>query len=181
VADQVEEDECGAVTSSVRETLAEQAVMHPNIAFLADSRRRIRRFRRLVVKPNQFEAVGRENPGPDEQIPLDSIAKALPRLRNEVSAPVLVTLGARGMIASDPEPVYIPAVRVEGPTDPTGAGDSFIAGAALSVAAGATLPEACLIGNLVASITIEQLATTGTAQPDQLAPRLDEWRAQHCH
>jgi hypothetical protein len=34
------------------------------------------------------------------------------------------------------------------------------------------LAEAALLGNFVASITVQQLATTGVARPDQLAPRL---------
>ena len=81
------------------------------------------------------------------------------------------------MVVSDPEMMLVPGVRVEGPTDPTGAGDSATAGAVLALAAGAELPEAALIGNLVASITVQQLATTGTARPNQLPPRLEMWRA----
>jgi hypothetical protein len=41
-----------------------------------------------------------------------------------------------------------------------------------------------LVGNLVASITVQQLATTGTAKPEQLLPRLAMWQAQRneiCH
>ena len=78
-------------------------------------------------------------------------------------------------MVSDPEPTHVPGVRVEGPIDPTGAGDSVTAGAVLALAAGAALPEAALVGNLVASITIQQLATTGTARPDQLPDRLEMW------
>ena len=72
----------------------------------------------------------------------------------------------------------VPGVRVEGPLDPTGAGDSATAGAVLALAAGATLPEAALMGNLVASITVQQLATTGTARPEELPPRLALWAEQ---
>jgi sugar/nucleoside kinase (ribokinase family) len=74
--------------------------------------------------------------------------------------------------------VLVPAVRVPGPIDPTGAGDSATAGAVLALCAGASLQEAALVANLVASITIEQLGTTGTASPSQLAPRLETWRRQ---
>ena len=37
---------------------------------------------------------------------------------------------------------------------------------------------AALLGNLVASITVQQLATTGTARRDQLPERLQAWHAQ---
>jgi bifunctional ADP-heptose synthase (sugar kinase/adenylyltransferase) len=39
---------------------------------------------------------------------------------------------------------------------------------------GANLLEAAEIGNLVASITIQQLGTTGTASPAQLIARLQD-------
>jgi sugar/nucleoside kinase (ribokinase family) len=82
------------------------------------------------------------------------------------------------MLVDDGQITHVPAVRVPGPIDPTGAGDSATAGAVLALAAGATLAEAALLGNLTASITIQQLATTGTARPDQLPPRLALWQAQ---
>lgn len=82
------------------------------------------------------------------------------------------------MIVSDPELSLVPGVLVEGPTDPTGAGDSATAGAVLALAAGASCAEAALVGNLVASITVEQLATTGTASRPQLPPRLSMWLGQ---
>jgi len=44
---------------------------------------------------------------------------------------------------------------------------------AAGLCAGATLPEAALIGNLVASITVRQLGTTGTATPAQVLDQFD--------
>jgi sugar/nucleoside kinase (ribokinase family) len=178
VADQVEEDECGAITAAVREAVADRARRHPKGIFWADSRRRIRRFRRVITKPNQFEAVGQEDPAPDATVELDELAAAMERLRGETGAPVFVTCGAGGMVVSDPEPTRVPGVRVEGPIDPTGAGDSATAGAVLALASGAEFSEAALIGNLVASITVRQLATTGTATPDQLIEGLQAWQRQ---
>ena len=93
-------------------------------------------------------------------------------------APVFATRGADGMLVTDPEPTVVPGVALEGPTDPTGAGDSATAGAVLALAAGATAPEAALVGNLVASITVQQLATTGTAQPEEVLKRLTLWQQQ---
>lgn len=83
------------------------------------------------------------------------------------------------MLVSDPEPTCVPGVCREGPLDPTGAGDSATAGCVLGLASGATLAEAALLGNLVASITVEQLAVTGTASPQQLRQRLEIWREQN--
>ncbi len=178
VMDQVEQDGCGAVTPAVREALADRAERSPPIVFWADSRRRIRAFRQVIIKPNQFEAVGIENPAPDSTVPVERLAQAVAELRAQTGAPICATRGAEGMLISDPEPTLVPGVRVGGPTDPTGAGDSVTAGAVLALSAGATLAEAALVGNLVASITVQQLATTGTARPDELPPRLALWQSQ---
>ncbi len=83
------------------------------------------------------------------------------------------------MYVTDPDWTAVPGVRVSGETDTTGAGDSATAGCVLALCAGATCPEAALIGNLVASITVQQLATTGTARPEQLVDRLQMWRDQN--
>lgn len=176
--DQVEEEECGAVTAAVREAVAERALRFPRVVFWADSRKRIRRYRNVIVKPNQFEAAGWASPAPGDEVPLEELRRAVLELRRLVGGPVCATRGPRGMVVSDPEWTVVPGVRIEGPTDPTGAGDSATAGAVLALCSGATLPQAALVGNLVASITVQQLATTGTARPEELLPRLSLWRRQ---
>jgi rfaE bifunctional protein kinase chain/domain len=178
VMDQVEEEDCGTVTEAVREAVASRAPRFPRVVFWADSRRRIRRYRNVIIKPNAFEAVGNEHPRPGDTVADDALRRAVEALRKETGAPVCVTRGTAGMAVSDPAWTPVPGVRVEGPTDPTGAGDSATAGAVLALVAGATLPEAALVGNLVASITVQQLAATGTARPEELPPRLTRWREQ---
>jgi rfaE bifunctional protein kinase chain/domain len=179
VLDQVEEPDCGVVTSLVAAAIADRAQRHGNVVFWADSRRRIRQFRNVIIKPNQFEAVGLENPLPDAKVDLDDLADSIRKLRETNNAPVCITRGPEGMVVSDPELTIVRGVRVEGPIDSTGAGDSATAGAVLALAGGATLPEAALLGNLVASITVQQLATTGVARPSELSPRLGLWAEQH--
>ena len=109
---------------------------------------------------------------------MPELADAMGPLRTETGAAICVTRGAEGMLVSDPEPTLVPGVRVSGPTDPTGAGDSGTASAVLALASGAALAEAALVGNLVASITVQQLATTGTARPEELSARLKLWTTQ---
>jgi sugar/nucleoside kinase (ribokinase family) len=81
------------------------------------------------------------------------------------------------MLVSDPEWTVVPGLPVAGEIDPTGAGDSVSAGAVLALCAGATLPEAALVGNLVASVTIQQIGTTGVARPQQLREAFGKWMA----
>ena len=181
ISDQVEYDDCGIITAMVRQALGERAQKFPGVKFWVDSRTHIKQFRHVYIKPNQFEAVDFPLPKPEDRISLDEIVSAFPHLVAEAKAPVCVTLGERGMMVSDPEPTLVPGVTVPPPIDSTGAGDSANAGCVLALASGATLPEAALIGNLVASITVQQLAVTGTAKPEELIPRLEMWKVQNAN
>ena len=178
VLDQIEDENCGAVTEGVRQLLADRATRMPGVTFWADSRRMIRRFSRVIIKPNQFEAVGNDNPLPGDEVQLHDLVEAARRLRTQNGAPVVVTRGPLGMLVSDPQWTLVPAVRIHGDVDPTGAGDSATAGAVLALCAGGDLPEAALVGNLVASITVQQIGTTGVARPAELHDRLEMWRSQ---
>lgn len=178
VMDQVEKTDGGVVTGRVRRALADRARRWSRVIFWADSRARIGLYRSVIIKPNQFEAAGKDHPRPGERVDEKSLVKAVRRLRVRHGAPIVCTRGPLGMLVSDPEPTFVPGVRVQGPVDPTGAGDSATAGAVLALASGATLPEAALVGNLVASITVQQLATTGVATPEEVRERLQVWIAQ---
>ena len=122
--------------------------------------------------------MGIENPQPDETVSKEELLDKIVQLRADVNGAVCITRGVSGMIVSDPEPTVIRGVSIDGPLDITGAGDSATSGAVLALASGASLPEAALIGNLVDSITIQQLNKTGTARPEELPPRLELWLSQ---
>jgi sugar/nucleoside kinase (ribokinase family) len=175
ISDQVSEDECGVITKRVRERLAELGEASPAKLILADSRRRIGLFRSVTLKPNQAEcarAIRGDSSGPSAT---EACARELAR---RVGRPVFCTRGEKGALLCDPrradgKPVEVPAYPVRGPIDVVGAGDSVNAGIACAVAAGASLEQAAAFGNLVASITIQQVGTTGTASPEQVWQR---WR-----
>jgi sugar/nucleoside kinase (ribokinase family) len=63
---------------------------------------------------------------------------------------------------------------VADPIDIVGAGDAATSGIVTSLLCGASEYEAAQVGNIVASITIQQLGTTGTATPDQVLARFQE-------
>jgi sugar/nucleoside kinase (ribokinase family) len=50
-----------------------------------------------------------------------------------------------------------------------------MAGVVSALASGAEPEEAALLGNVVASITIQQIGTTGTASPAQVRERFRTW------
>ena len=120
----------------------------------------------------------RLNPAVGEEVSQEELRHLIPQLRQQNNAPVFVTCGERGILVSDPAVTLVPGVRVTGPIDPTGAGDSASAGAVMSLCSGATAAEAALVANLVASITVQQLGTTGSATPEQVREALTVWHAQ---
>ena len=169
VLDQVSEPECGVITAGVRGRLAELAAKDSRKIVLVDSRERIGLFRNAWLKPNEREclrAVGQA----------DDLRGAMKRLAQRVGRPVVCTQSDRGMIVVEvgKEPIEVPAYPVSGPIDSVGAGDSSSAAMACALASGASLIEAAAFGNLVASITIQQIGTTGTATPAQVRER---WHA----
>src|SRR5207253_1653658 len=96
------------------------------------------------------------------------------RLAALAGRPVFCTRGEEGILLAEPGPgdvQLVPGYPVAGPIDSVGAGDTTSAGIACAVAAGLTLAEAAAFGNLVASITVQQIGTTGTAKPEQVRAR----------
>ncbi len=85
------------------------------------------------------------------------------RLRSLGVPEVLLTLGSRGAVVVAGEVVErVPAHTVEGPVDPTGAGDTFAAGYLVARAAGADPVEAARTGNDLVS-TFLRRAGEGSA------------------
>jgi bifunctional ADP-heptose synthase (sugar kinase/adenylyltransferase) len=173
VLDQVSEPECGVVTARVRDDVESLGAAHPARFILGDSRERIDRFRGVAIKPNLAEflrtlGVG-AGAGPAEW------SRHLRNRADDLNRPVFCTRGELGILLAEPasDVKTISGYPVAGPTDPVGAGDSTSAGIASAVAAGATFDEAAAFGNLVASITVQQIGITGTATPQQVRQR---WR-----
>jgi bifunctional ADP-heptose synthase (sugar kinase/adenylyltransferase) len=173
VADQVQERNCGVITDRMRDELAELALAHPDVVIAADSRVRIGEYRNIIVKPNAREAVLALHPDlADAEIDRDTAKACAHELCQRNGRPAFLTVGADGILVFDrDEMTHVPGIRVDGPIDIVGAGDSTVAGIVSSLCCGATHAEAALVGNLVASITIQQIGTTGTATRDQVMDR----------
>jgi rfaE bifunctional protein kinase chain/domain len=180
VADQVQERNCGVVTDRVRSTLAELGSAHPEQVVATDSRVRIGEFRNVSVKPNAREAVHAIHPeiAPD-MVDRTAVEVCGRTLQQRTSRPAFVTIGADGVLVFDQQGMtHVPGVRVSGPIDIVGAGDSVMAGIVSALCCGASPVEAALVGNLVASITIQQIGTTGTATREQVLTRYRDLMGQ---
>jgi len=175
IADQVEEHNCGLITDRVREELSQLAAHYPEKVFIADSRARIGQFRNVLLKPNVREAARalawEVPPEPD----LSFARRCGKELFCRHRKPVFVTVGAQGILLfTETEELHVPAVPVRGEIDIVGAGDSTLAGIVSALCSGATPAEAAVVGNLVASITIQQIGTTGTASREEVLQRFRE-------
>ena len=174
IGDQVQERNFGVITDRVRAALGRLGTDHPDLFILADSRVRIGAFQNMLLKPNRDEAAHAVYP--DHKGPVDrALAERCGRkLFEQTQKPVYVTLSENGLLLITADGCeHIPGVTVPEPTDPVGAGDSTAAGITAALCAGATFSEAGLIGKLIASITVQQLGTTGTASPNQVMDRLN--------
>ena len=164
--DQVQERNCGILTDRVTQALAQLALAHPDRIFFADSRTRIGDFQHAILKPNRDEALA-SGGGAD----IEHCARAFSR---RTGRPVFVTLGANGILVANGDALtHVPGIAVPPPIDIVGAGDSVSAAVVSALCAGATLPEAALLGVLTSSITIQQIGATGTASPDQILRRFN--------
>lgn len=171
VLDQVSEADCGAVTRRVRELLSELASQDPSKFVLADSRERIGLFRHVSLKPNEREC--RRACGAGQETPIEYCVEQLVR---SCGRTVFCTQGEAGILLGEEQEgsariLRIAAYPVAGPIDPVGAGDSCSAGIVSAVLAGASREAASAFGNLVASITIQQIGVTGTATLQQVRQR----------
>jgi len=190
IADQVQERNFGVVTDRVRNALCGLGRRNPDKVFFVDSRVRIGEFRNVMIKPNKFEsvsAVGAEVLGgsalvdsPDAPgfegptFRLEDAKSCARALRERTCKPVFMTAEKDGIFVFDDDMAHVPAVTVAGEIDPVGAGDSCTAGIVSALCAGATLEEAALVGNIVASVTVQKIGQTGTASPDEVLARFNE-------
>ena len=181
VADQVAEPDLGVIGPAMRELVSDIGAQNPDLPLLVDSRGSIGSYRNVIVKPNAREgaaAVGLDYE--DETVARDHANAIATELHRRTGRTVYLTLGSAGLAVRDAERfVRIPGHPVEGPVDIVGAGDSTTAGIVSALCAGAEAAEAGLIGALVASITIQQLGVTGTATPEQLRMRFEQYMARH--
>lgn len=172
VADQVETPDFGVITARVRAALGALAEAYPQKVFFADSRAQIGLFRNVIVKPNRREAARALHPGWEGAVDRVMAEQCGRDLYERNRRPVYLTLSEEGLLLFTAGGcAHVPAVPVTGEIDPVGAGDSTTAGIVSALCVGATPEEAGVVGNLVASITVQQVGTTGTASPGQVMER----------
>ena len=172
VSDQLTNEGYGAITLHVREALADIGDKYTDLILYADSRAFINKFRNMIIKCNNLEAVRLFYPGEETTAGIDRVKECLCKLSSHSGRPVFISCGSNGVmtLGTNGKPVLVPA-RVLPPEiriDIVGAGDACTSGIVSALCSGATYEEAALVGNLVSSITIQVIGTTGTATRAQI-------------
>jgi len=185
VVEQVKHDGFGTMSKVIRDLLAEISMNYPEKHIIVDSRHFAANYSNVSLKMNLSEA---RNAAKSLNTPINltyayntvasakEFAKTFSLKNNH---PVMITLGEQGICGvADQQFFHHPGFHTEGEIDIVGAGDSVLAGIGVAWCAGATPQEAAYIGNLVGSITIQQIGTTGTATVDDLRQRHKEYQNQ---
>jgi sugar/nucleoside kinase (ribokinase family) len=156
------------VNATVRQAIERLGAEQPGKLIYVDSRRFLGRFNCGVLKGNRSEVAAAAEG--------DTVEQSLLALACKSGRPAYCTLSEQGILVARPAEgtTMVPGVRVKGPIDIVGAGDAATSGIVTALLAGANELEAAVLGNLVASITIQQLGTTGTASPDAVRRRWHE-------
>ena len=178
VGDQMPHDNWGVITDRVRAEICRLAVEFPDKLFFADSRTRIGKYRHVTIKPNRFEAKRAVSPdwtGGDVNIAEAERCGQI--LTERTEKPLFVTIGPEGILVfCDGQVEHVPGIALETETDPVGAGDSVSAAIVATLCGGSGYLEAAQVGNLVASVTVTKIGTTGTASHAELIDRFREIR-----
>lgn len=161
----------GIHTDYMRSLLGKTIEENPEKTFVVDCRHFSDAYPGAYLKISDHEAAdkfGIEYPA-DALVLKEDAQSAAERLFKKIGRPVFVSRGARGVIVQDETGQHqIPGIQVLGKVDTVGAGDSMLAGLSLALATGASTVTAATVGNIVASIAVQKLQQTGTANPMEI-------------
>ena len=161
----------GIHTEYFKKRLVEVIAQFPDKTFIADSRNFNDFYQGSVRKMNDTEAVRLcgINKKPDEVVLYSEIVSSAKELFKRYKKPLFVTRGSKGSLTIDEKGISeMPGLMILAKVDTVGAGDSYLAGAASSLAAGYSMNIAAQVGSFVAGVTVQKLFQCGTASPEEI-------------
>jgi rfaE bifunctional protein kinase chain/domain len=161
----------GINTKYFRDKIVEIIGRFPGKIFIADSRNYSSFFTGSYRKMNDTEALRQcgISKKPDEIIPYSEVLTAAKTLYKRYQKPLFITRGSRGSLTINESGVAETlGLMIISKVDTVGAGDSYLAGVAATMAAGYPTEIAAEIGSYVAGVTVQKLFQTGTASPSEI-------------
>ena len=161
----------GIHTAYFKKRLLEVIRKFPEKLFITDSRNFSDSYDGTIRKMNDTEAARLcgLNRNPDEVILHTEVVASAKKLFGRFRKPLFITLGNKGSLTVDQSGIIeVPGLMIISKVDTVGAGDSYLAGAAATLAAGYDMGIAAAIGTFVAGVTVQKLFQTGTATPEEI-------------
>ncbi len=158
----------GVMTEPVINACSSTSRQH-KLKLFVDAQDNLKRFgQATLMTPNQPDAEAMVGFTIDSQEALQRAGEIL--LTTTAAEAILITRGAHGMalFEKQKEPYELPVFNRSEVFDVSGAGDTVIATAALSLVTGATFIEAMALGNLAAGIVVKKPGTATTTQAEML-------------
>lgn len=126
----------------------------------------------FMIKPNKKEA--EEISGIKLKKGLSNISEFMQNLHEKLNSNLVVTLGQDGVAISEGENIFVLPTYAREVFDVSGAGDTVMAALALSLASGADLKTAALVGNYSAGIVVGKTGTATVTREELLKLISDE-------
>jgi len=161
----------GIHTEYFKQRLVEVITRFPEKTFIVDSRNFNDYYQGTIRKMNDTEAARLcgLNKKPDEPVFYSEIVSSAKELYKRYQKPLFITRGSKGSLTIDETGISeIPGLMILSKVDTVGAGDSYLAGAASTLAAGYDMEIAAQMGSFVAGVTVQKLFQTGTATPVEI-------------
>ena len=154
-----------------KKRLVEVIAQFPGKTFIVDSRNFNDFYSGAIRKMNDTEAArlcGMDKK-PDEVVLYSEIVASAKELFQRYQKPLFITRGSKGSLTIDSNGISeIPGLMILSKVDTVGAGDSYLAGAASSLAAGYSMNIAAQVGSFVSGVTVQKLFQCGTATPEEI-------------
>jgi rfaE bifunctional protein kinase chain/domain len=154
-----------------KKRLVEVIAQFPKKTFIVDSRNFNDFYTGAIRKMNDTEAANLcgMKKKPDEVVLYSEVVAAANDLYKRYKKPLFITRGSKGSLTIDENGISeTPGLMILSKVDTVGAGDSYLAGAASSLAAGYDMNVAAQIGSFVAGVTVQKLFQCGTATPEEI-------------
>ncbi|MCD6354300.1 MAG: HAD family hydrolase [Prolixibacteraceae bacterium] len=161
----------GIHTDYFKQKLVDLIQQFPKKIFIVDSRNYNNYYDGAYRKMNDVEAANLcgINKEASDMVLYSEVKKAAQILFKRYKKPLFITRGSRGsLIVNENGVTDIFGLLIISKIDSVGAGDSYLAGAAATLAAGYNLEQAAKIGTFVAGVTVQKLFQTGTATPNEI-------------
>lgn len=147
--------------------LAVHIARERSIPLVLDSRYNLTHWKQAtIITPNEEEALAAAGVDMDSEYDIEKVGEKL--LKQTNCQQLIITRGNEGMtlFQQGVRPIHLPVFGSKECTDVTGAGDTVVATATLSLASGATPEIAMILANLAGALVVMKLGTATVSREE---------------